>query len=398
MPPDVRHFRPLLSPLVQFSPPLTTRAQENQPSIHKYWQGTKGMNLTKKKLIPILVLILSVISILSLLSLTIKTSPSSPGIFALSPAPQRNCSTSTCSKVASHMSGSSEQPRRPPNNITILTEKEFRVLSDLIALKSPCNLLIFGFQPQYLILSSMNAAGSTIFLEDDPDKINLVRIISNSTQIYKLEYNMPAKAAYKMLKHARKNPACAPNHRFLHKSKCKLALKNLPSQVYEKNWDVIVVDGPSGDSPESPGRMAPIYTASVLARVGNTSDVVVHDVDRMVEKWFSWEFLCDENLLYSKGKLWHFRIRGHSNSTRFCPAGVSSTVSEVNISTNIEEGDLIGILHTNMLHKDQKIENASCMHVHHWNRFPVSTLEVVMQLSTDKAYMVSSGGGHGLYI
>ncbi|XP_027337419.1 glucuronoxylan 4-O-methyltransferase 2-like [Abrus precatorius] len=327
MPPDILHFRPLLSPLVQFSPPLITRAQENQPSIHNYWQGTKGMNLTKKKLIPILVLILSVISLLRLLSLSVKTSPSTPGIFALSPAPQQSCSPplSTQNKVASQAPGSSEQPRRPPNNNNnnTLTEKEFEVLSDLIALKSPCNLLIFGFQPQYLILSSMNAAGNTIFLEDDPDKVSKVRINSNSTQIYKLEYNMPAKAAYKLLKHARQNPECAPNHRFLQKSKCKLALKNLPSQVYEKNWDVMVVDGPSGDSPESPGRMATIYTASVLARAGNASDVVVHDVDRMIEKWFSWEFLCDENLLYSKGKLWHFRMRGPSNSTGFCPAGIA---------------------------------------------------------------------------
>nr|KYP55607.1 hypothetical protein KK1_001827 [Cajanus cajan] len=326
MPPDVLHFRPLLSPLVQFSPSLTT----HQPCVHNYWQGMKGMSLTKKKLIPILVLILSTISILRLLSLNVKTSPFSTGISVLSPSPQHSCSPSlfTCNKIASHAPGSSEKPRKPPNNTTTLTEKEFKVLSDLIALKSPCNLLIFGIQPQYLILSSMNAAGSTIFLDDGPDKINNV-INSNNTQIYKLEYNMPAKAAFKLLKHARQNPAaCVPNPRFLQKSKCKLAMKNLPSQVYEKNWDVMVVDGPSGDSPDSPGRMGSIYTASVLARAGNISDVVVHDVDRMIEKWFSREFLCDENLLYSKGKLWHFRISGYSNSTRFCPAEVGSTIGQ----------------------------------------------------------------------
>ncbi|ESW27547.1 hypothetical protein PHAVU_003G211500 [Phaseolus vulgaris] len=326
MPPDVLHFRPLLSPLVQFSPSLTSPAQENHICcVHKYWQGRKGMNLTKKKLIPILVFILSVISILRLLSLNVKTSPFSTGISALFPAPQHNCSSplSTCNKIASPTPGSSDQPRKPPNTTTTLTEKEFKVLSDLIALKSPCNLLIFGFQPQYLILSNMNAAGSTIFLDDDPDKISKVRINSNNTQIYRFEYNTPTKAGYKLLQHARQNPAaCVPNPRFLQKSKCKLALKNLPLQVYEKNWDVMVVDGPSGGSPESPGRMGSIYTTSVLARAGNTSDVIVHDVDRIIEKWFSWEFLCDENLLYSKGKLWHFRIRGLSNSTRFCPVEV----------------------------------------------------------------------------
>lgn len=334
MPPEVLHFRPLISPLVHFSPLLKTRAQENRPCIHKkYQQGTKGMmslNLTKMKLIPILVLILSIISILRLLSLTVKTSPSSHGISASSAvSPPLSTHHIKAASSSSHNAPGSGSP-----NITnTMTEKEFKVLSDLIALKTPCNLLIFGFQPQYLVLSSMNAAGSTIFLTDDidhDDEISKVRFSTNSnstTQIHKLEYtNMPAKAAYKLLKHARKNPAAcaAPNPRFLQKSKCKLALKNLPAQVYEKNWDVIVVDGPSGDSPESPGRMATIYTASVLARAGNNAlDVIVHDVDRMIEKWFSWEFLCDENLLYSKGKLWHFRIRGHSNSTTFCPDRVS---------------------------------------------------------------------------
>ncbi|TKY73643.1 Glucuronoxylan 4-O-methyltransferase 2 [Spatholobus suberectus] len=225
---------------------------------------------------------------------------------------------STHNKVASHSPESSKQPRTPPNST--LTEKEFKVLSNLVALKSSCNLLIFGFQPQYLILSSMNAAGSTVFLDDHHDMIGKVTTNSNNTRTYKLGYSVPAKKAYNLLKHARQNQACAPNPTLLQKSKCKLALRNLPAEVYEKKWDVIVVDGPKGDSPESPGRMGSIYTASVLARVGYVSDVLVHDVDRMIEKWFSWEFLCHENLLYSKGKLWHFRIRGHSNSTTFCPA------------------------------------------------------------------------------
>jgi len=297
MPPDILHIRPL----VQFLPPHTTQAQENQPFIfQKYKKVTKGMNLTKKKLIPILVLFLSIISILRILSLTIKTT---------------STSFSTHNKIiASHTHESS-------NITTTFKEKEFKVLSNLIALKSPCNLLIFGFQPQFLILSSMNEAGNTIFLDDNHERTTSRKVTKNfsNTQIYNFNYNVPTKEAYKLLKHARKNPACTPDPRYLQTSKCKLALKNLPAIVYEKNWDVIVVDGPSGDSTESPGRMATIYTASVLARGGDGSDVLVHDVDRMIEKWFSWEFLCDENLLYSKGKLWHFRIRGHLNSTTFCP-------------------------------------------------------------------------------
>lgn len=96
-------------------------------------------------------------------------------------------------------------------------------------------------------------------------------------------------------------------------------LTDLPREVYEVKWDVVVVDGPRGDSPQAPGRMATIYSAAIIAREGNTTDVVVHDTDRMIEKWYSWEFLCDENLISSKGRLWIFRIRNEKNSTSFCP-------------------------------------------------------------------------------
>ncbi|KAH1112182.1 hypothetical protein GLYMA_04G195900v4 [Glycine max] len=290
MAPDVIQFHPTLAPL-QFSPLLTLKQRSSQ-------RDHQGMNLTnKKKLVPILLLILSIISILMLLSLILRSSSS-----AMSPP------------TASHAPESSKHPN------STLTEKEFKVLSNLVALKSPCNLLIFGFQPQYLTLSSMNAPGSTIFLYDHDDMIAKVATNSNNTQTYQLGYNVPSKKAFNLLKHARQNQACAPSYptQLLQKSKCKFALRNLPSEVYEKKWDIIVVDGPKGDSPESPGRMDSIYTASVLARAGNVSDVVVHDIDRMIEKWFSWEFLCHENLLCSKGKLWHFRISGHSNSTTFC--------------------------------------------------------------------------------
>lgn len=78
------------------------------------------------------------------------------------------------------------------------------------------------------------------------------------------------------------------------------------------------MDGPSGDTPEAPGRMATIYSASIIARFGNTTDVVIHDVHRMIKRWFSWNFLCEENLVSSKGKLWVFRIKGQLSSTTFC--------------------------------------------------------------------------------
>ncbi|KAK9277837.1 hypothetical protein L1049_027394 [Liquidambar formosana] len=203
---------------------------------------------------------------------------------------------------------------------TTLTGKEFKLLSNLISRKAPCNLLVFGLQPQYLTLASINTGGTNIFLEDDLDKLSTIKTTSNNTRIYKVEYRIPAGDAYKLLKHAREKPTCAPNSGPLERSTCQLALTKLPKEVYELKWDVVVVDGPSGDRLEAPGRMTTIYTASIIARAGNMTDVVVHDVNRMIEKWFSWEFLCEENLVSSKGRLWNFRIKGELNSTRFCPS------------------------------------------------------------------------------
>lgn len=268
------------------------------------------MNINIKKLFPVLVLILSSFSIIRFILITITTSSSSTRLPTFSTIFQH---------IPSHEPGgsSTNQPKASANAIT---EKEFQLLSNLVAHKSPCNLLIFGLEPKYLHLSQINAGGTTIFLEDDISKLSTIKANSNSTRTYKVEYQMPGKEAYKLLKHVRQNPACEPGSGPLQASKCRLALTNLPQEVYQQKWDVIVVDGPSGDAPEAAGRMATIYTASIIARAGNTTDVAIHDVHRMIEKWFSWEFLCDENLVSSKGKLWIFRIKGQLNSTTFCSA------------------------------------------------------------------------------
>ncbi|XP_044494164.1 glucuronoxylan 4-O-methyltransferase 1-like [Mangifera indica] len=328
MPPQVPYCRPLLTTLAYspFPPSSIT---------HKYCLGTKGKRMNPgKNLIPLLVFILTTLSILRLLKLTIFTAPSrpfssspppqqSPSLpFSSLPSPQHNaCSPQACSNTPSHpLETSISPPKTSSANATTLTKKEFKFLLNLIKPKAPCNLLIFGLEPQYIKLSEINAGGITIFLEDDSNKIRAIKSKSKRTEIYKVEYSIPAKDAYKLLKYARQKPACAPRSGPLQVSKCKLALKNLPQEAYKHKWDVVVVDGPNGDTPDAPGRMSTIYTAGIIARAGNTTDVLVHDTDRTIEKWFSWEFLCDDNLVSSKGKLWNFRITGQSNSTRFCPA------------------------------------------------------------------------------
>ncbi|KAF5732219.1 glucuronoxylan 4-O-methyltransferase 1 [Tripterygium wilfordii] len=313
MPPQVPQCLPLVTHCVPFSPPVT-------PVANKYFQGTKRMRVSGKKFIPLLVFVLSSFSIVRLLKIVITTSSSYHPLPVSSTTLQQKCSAPSpaCGNHTSYGANTSKGLPITSVSSATLTKKEFQLIQNLISRKAPCNLLIFGFSTQYLTLSSINLGGKTIILEDDLNKISKIKTKFNSTRIYKVDHKAPAKEAYKLLKIARHDPACAPRSVKLQESTCELALKNLPREVYDIQWDLVVVDGPEGNTPEAPGRMAAIYTASMMARAGNTTTVLVHDVNRMVEKWFSWEFLCDDNLASSKGKLWEFRINGRTNSTRFC--------------------------------------------------------------------------------
>lgn len=276
------------------------------------------MNITKKKLIPALFFVLAAISLLRLLRITVVSTSSSPA--AMPPALLNASSTPKARlKTTQHRQRPSKSQPLSSSNTSALTGKEYRFLSHLISHRAPCNLLVFGIEHQYLTqVSSLNAGGLTIFLEDNPSKLSIISTNSSSTRVYEVQYKTSAKEAYKLLNHARKNLGCSPYSGIHEAPRCKLALTELPKEVYDLKWDVVVVDGPSGEGPETPGRMAAIYTASMLARRGNMTNVVVHDVDQMIEKWFSWEFLCAENLVSSKGRFWNFQIARQTKSTRFC--------------------------------------------------------------------------------
>lgn len=285
-------------PLLLFSPKKTL--------LHKYY---RAMNFTKRNIIPLLVFILSFASILRLVKISVITSYSSPIFSAL--------------YLVEHSQ-------------SLIAEKEINFLYDLVSRKSPCNILVFGLVTQYSSqISTINRGGITVFLEDNPAKIKASNSTSNtnSTRIHRVEYQTVARDAYKILKHARQNQkdcyisdiASTSKHDHGNSSrKCKFMslIAEVPKEVYEMKWDLVIVDGPDGDKPESPGRMAAIYIAGVLARRSkkkNGTHVLVHDVDRMIEKWFSWEFLCDTNLVSSKGKFWDFNILAKPNVTTFCP-------------------------------------------------------------------------------
>ncbi|KAM0934892.1 putative polysaccharide biosynthesis domain-containing protein [Dioscorea sansibarensis] len=253
-----------------------------------------------KKLISILFLILSTLCFIRLFIITLSTSS------AFHEKPQLSPFITTTEEES-------------------LSFKEYNLLSNIIARRAPCNLLIFGLNAQLLNLSLINKGGKTVFLEDNADKLKNKTWKANAVHVYKVRYHGNANEAFELLKFAREHNACSSEEAKLHIDSCQLALTELPRKVYREKWDVVVIDGPRGDKAEMPGRMRVIYTVGVLARAGNnaTTDVVVHDVNRMIEKWYSWEFLCQENLVSSKGKLWHFQIKGGFGSGSFCHDTIS---------------------------------------------------------------------------
>ena len=96
----------------------------------------------------------------------------------------------------------------------------------------------------------------------------------------------------------------------------------LENEVYDTEWDLIMIDAPRGYYPEAPGRMAAIYSAAVMARNRKgtgVTHVFLHDVDRPVEQRYAEAFLCKKYLVKEEGRLWHFQIPPAADfNTDFC--------------------------------------------------------------------------------
>lgn len=172
--------------------------------------------------------------------------------------------------------------------------------------------------------ASLNPNGLTLFLEETPDWVTTVLKEAPFLNAKTVPYRTRLKEADRLLASYRDEPDCLPGRAFLKgNQKCRLALENLPGEVYDNEWDVIMIDAPRGYFPDAPGRMAAIYSAAMMARArkrGGNTHVFLHDVDRKVEKDFAKEFLCMKYKVGGVGRLWHFEIppNNSTSSTNFC--------------------------------------------------------------------------------
>ncbi|KAH8480354.1 hypothetical protein Peur_062779 [Populus x canadensis] len=201
------------------------------------------------------------------------------------------------------------------------TLKEISVSLRVLEKRSPCNFLVFGLGHDSLMWTSLNHGGRTVFLEEDKAWIEQIREKLPTLESYHVTYDTRVHQADGLMETGMGDECkVVGDPRF---SKCQLALKGFPGDIYDIEWDLIMVDAPTGYHDEAPGRMNAIYTAGLMARnrENGVTDVFVHDVDRVVEDKFSKAFLCEGYMTEQEGRLRHFIIPTHRTSSGkpFCP-------------------------------------------------------------------------------
>lgn len=202
------------------------------------------------------------------------------------------------------------------------TLHEISVSARVLQKKSPCNFLVFGLGHDSLMWTSLNYGGRTVFLEESDSWIEKIQHKLPTLESYHVVYDTKVHQADELMKIGMEDQECrkVTDPRF---SKCQLAHRGFPSEVYDIEWDVIMVDAPTGYFDGAPGRMSAIYTAGLIARnrEHGETDVFVHDVDRKVEDNFSKSFLCEGYLREQQGRIRHFTIPSHKArlGRPFCP-------------------------------------------------------------------------------
>jgi len=169
------------------------------------------------------------------------------------------------------------------------TFEEYKLFSDVLVDRAPCNLLVFGVGRDSGLWLDANAEGTTTYLEDVKEWADSARREVPGIQVCDVRYH-GRQFMWPVLR------------RLSH-----LLRLRLPSDVEDTPWDVILVDAPRGTRWYRRGRMMSVYTAALLGR-RTSADVFVHDCHRRVERESSDQFLGPEHLVAQVATMRHYRF------------------------------------------------------------------------------------------
>jgi hypothetical protein len=95
-------------------------------------------------------------------------------------------------------------------------------------------------------------------------------------------------------------------HHYVYKTKVKEGIAPLiiDLPLYDKFWDVVLIDGPTGYGEEEPGRTQPIYSVSQMV----VQHLFVDDYDRKLERECCDAYLGEPSEVISSKYAYYLRI------------------------------------------------------------------------------------------
>lgn len=146
-----------------------------------------------------------------------------------------------------------------PNQMSL---KEYMKICEVIKEKSPCNILVYGLGNDSFLYHFINKNGYTLFIEDNKEWIEK---IGEKYGYLNYEYfNFPTTVGKSLF--------------------TKFSSTISTPFINQKDWDIIIVDGPSGYDKDNPGTEIPIKeSANHFKSSSKNIDVFIHDINRVLE-------------------------------------------------------------------------------------------------------------------
>lgn len=172
------------------------------------------------------------------------------------------------------------------------TVEEYLLVYNRLAERAPCRMLVYGVGRDSNLWLDANKGGTTVFLEDVRQWAAFARDVTPGIVVHDVSYGMVRRFMWPLL---RRMPE-------------QLLMRDLPADVLNTPWDIILVDAPRGTRWSAPGRMKSVYTAAILGEKSG-ADVFVHDCHRAVERESADQFLRTDRFVAQAGSMRHYRLR-----------------------------------------------------------------------------------------